>query len=91
MIAAVYARKSTAQGDVAEEAKSVARQIDGARAFIAAKHWTLDDIAWIEPIGAIWTQSRAPWAVIDPSAPNFPGQPPSRQPLIDAWQAAHGG
>lgn len=59
--------------------------------YLIVKPGTLDDIAWIEPIGAIWTQSRAPWAVIDPSAPNFPGQPPSRQPLIDAWQAAHGG
>ena len=42
MIAAIYARKSTAQ-DVADEAKSVTRQVDGARAFIAAKGWTLDD------------------------------------------------
>lgn len=43
MIAAVYARKSTAQDDVVEDAKSVTRQVDGARAFIAAKGWTLDD------------------------------------------------
>ena len=35
MIAAIYARKSTAQDDVADEAKSVTRQVDGARAFIA--------------------------------------------------------
>src|SRR5687767_4334932 len=43
MIAAIYARKSTAQDDVAEEAKSVPRQINGARAFIKAKGWTLDE------------------------------------------------
>src|SRR5262245_26736941 len=43
MIAAVYARKSTTQDDVADEAKSVTRQVDGARAFIAARGWTLDD------------------------------------------------
>jgi DNA invertase Pin-like site-specific DNA recombinase len=43
MIAAIYARKSTAQDDVADEAKSVTRQVDGARAFIAAKGWTLDE------------------------------------------------
>lgn len=43
MIAAVYARKSTAQDDVAEEAKSVTRQVDGAKSFIAAKGWTLDE------------------------------------------------
>ena len=42
MNAAVYARKSTQQ-HVADEAKSVTRQVDGARAFIAAKGWTLDE------------------------------------------------
>ena len=58
--------------------------------YLVLKPGTLDDISWIEPIGAIWTDSRAPWVEIDPAGPNFPGQPPSRQPLIDAWQAAHG-
>ncbi len=43
MIAAIYARKSTQQTDVAEEAKSVTRQVDGAKAFITMKGWTLDD------------------------------------------------
>ncbi len=43
MIAAVYARKSNDQNDVAEEQKSVTRQIDGARAFISSKGWTLDE------------------------------------------------
>ena len=43
MIAAVYARKSTDQNDVAEEQKSVTRQIDGARAFISSKGWTLHE------------------------------------------------
>src|SRR5688572_9754300 len=42
MIAAIYARKSTAQDDVGEEAKSVTRQVDGAKVFIATKGWTLD-------------------------------------------------
>ncbi len=59
--------------------------------YLVVKPGTLDDISWIEPIGAIWTESRAPWVSLDPSGPNFPGQPPSRQPLIDAWLAAHGG
>jgi DNA invertase Pin-like site-specific DNA recombinase len=44
MKAAVYARKSTLQADVAEEARSTTRQIDGARAFIVAQGWTLDDV-----------------------------------------------
>ncbi len=43
MHAAIYARKSNEQKGVAEEAKSVTRQVDGARTFIAAKGWTLDD------------------------------------------------
>lgn len=43
MIAAIYARKSTSQADVAEEAKSVTRQVEGAKAFIAAKGWTLHE------------------------------------------------
>jgi site-specific DNA recombinase len=43
MIAAIYARKSNSQDDVAEDAKSVTRQVDGARSFINTKKWTLDD------------------------------------------------
>src|SRR5687767_9919690 len=40
MIAAIYARKSTQQ-DVADDAKSVARQIEHARAYATRKGWTL--------------------------------------------------
>jgi DNA invertase Pin-like site-specific DNA recombinase len=43
MTAAVYARKSTDQTGVADEQKSVARQIDHARAYAARKGWTIDD------------------------------------------------
>jgi len=43
MIAAIYARKSTSQDDVADEARSVTRQVDSARAFITRKGWTLDE------------------------------------------------
>ena len=43
MIAAVYARKSTDQSAVADEAKSVHRQIDHARAYAARKGWTVDE------------------------------------------------
>src|SRR5262245_18204788 len=42
MIAAIYARKATSQ-DVADEQKSVARQIEHARAYAAAKGWTVDE------------------------------------------------
>jgi DNA invertase Pin-like site-specific DNA recombinase len=39
MIAAIYARKSTDQSAVADEAKSVRRQIDDARAYAAREGW----------------------------------------------------
>jgi DNA invertase Pin-like site-specific DNA recombinase len=41
--AAVYARKSTDQSAVADEAKSVRRQIGHARAYATKKGWTVDD------------------------------------------------
>ena len=41
--AAIYARKSSAQDNVQEEAKSVPRQVAGARAFLITKGWTLDE------------------------------------------------
>ena len=41
MIAAIYARKSTEQG-VADEAKSVTRQVEHATAYAARKGWTVD-------------------------------------------------
>ncbi len=43
MIAAIYARKSTEQTGADPDAKSVARQIENARAFAASKGWTVDD------------------------------------------------
>jgi len=39
-------------------------------------------------VGNIWTASKAPWVEIDPDVPNFPGQPPDRKPLFDAWADA---
>jgi DNA invertase Pin-like site-specific DNA recombinase len=41
MIAAIYARKSTEQGGVADEEGSVARQLEHARAYAIGKGWTL--------------------------------------------------
>ncbi len=43
MIAAIYARKSTEQGGISDEAKSVIRQIEHARAYAAPKGWTVDE------------------------------------------------
>ena len=42
MIAAIYARKSTDQ-NIADEEKSVTRQVDRARAYAARKGWTVAD------------------------------------------------
>jgi hypothetical protein len=43
MNAVIYARKSTTQDGVAEEAKSVVRQVENATAFAARKGWTISD------------------------------------------------
>lgn len=40
--AAIYARKSTDQSGVADEAKSVTRQVEHARAYAARKGWVVD-------------------------------------------------
>src|SRR5262245_48097441 len=45
MIAAIYARKSTEQTGVADEQKSVARQVEHARAYADRKGWRVDDVA----------------------------------------------
>ncbi len=43
MIAAIYARKSTEQNGVADEAKSVVRQIEHARLYANDKSWSVDE------------------------------------------------
>ena len=42
-IAAIYSRKSTDQNGVADEQKSVARQVEHAREYAARKGWTVDE------------------------------------------------
>src|SRR5215472_8039289 len=42
-VAAIYARKSTAQKGVTDEQKSVTRQVEQARAFAQAMGWRTDD------------------------------------------------
>ena len=43
MIASIYARKSTDQAGVADEQKSVARQVEHAREYADRKGWRIDD------------------------------------------------
>jgi hypothetical protein len=57
---------------------------------LVVKPGTLDDMSWATPVGNIWTASKAPWVEIDAALTNFPGQPPDRQPLYDAWDKAVG-
>src|SRR5258706_6447435 len=45
MIAAIYARKSTEQKNVDDEQKSVARQVEHARAYAEKRGWTIDEDA----------------------------------------------
>jgi hypothetical protein len=46
---------------------------------------TLDNMDWAEPVGNIWTDSKAAWVNIDPALRNFPKQAVDRKPLFDAW------
>src|SRR6476646_5869049 len=49
MVAAIYARKSTEHNGVADDQKSVARQIDHARKYAAAKGWTVvDELVFVD-------------------------------------------
>ena len=43
MLCAIYARKSTDQNGADADATSVARQVEGARAFAASRGWRVDD------------------------------------------------
>jgi site-specific DNA recombinase len=43
IVAAIYARKSTEQTGVADEQKSVARQVEHARHYASRKGWTVDE------------------------------------------------
>ena len=43
MIAAIYARESTDQTGVADEQKSIARQVEHARQYAERKGWTVDE------------------------------------------------
>ncbi|WP_449528355.1 GFA family protein [Devosia sp.] len=46
---------------------------------------SLDNLDWAQPVGNIWTGSKAAWVNIDPALVNMTGQPSSREPLNDAW------
>src|SRR4249920_1405086 len=43
MVAAIYARKSTEQNGVPDDQKSIARQVEHARAFAKGNGWSVED------------------------------------------------
>jgi hypothetical protein len=51
---------------------------------------TLDNMDWAEPIGNIWTNSKAAWVKTDPKLVDFPKQALDRTPLFDAWTRHQG-
>lgn len=55
---------------------------------LVVKPGTLDDMDWVVPVANIWTDSAPAWAPVDRSLVSFPGQPPTRQPLFEAWDRA---
>lgn len=57
---------------------------------LVLKPGTLDEMDWAEPVGNIWTASKAPWIEIATDEPSYSGQPPNRDELITAWQTRHG-
>ena len=63
LVAALYARKSTEQTGVAEDARSVTRQIEQGRAYILRKGWRV-----VTPTSTSTTGSRAPSSRSGPSS-----------------------
>ena len=50
-----------------------------------ARVGTLDNMDWAEPIGNIWTDSKAAWVATDPELLNFAKGTVDRTSLFDAW------
>ena len=51
---------------------------------IIVRAGTLDDPEMARPSGVIWTKSAPSWGHVDPTVPNFEGQPPSPIPTRSA-------
>jgi hypothetical protein len=51
------------------------------------KPGTLDDTAWLDAVGHIWTKSAQPWIKIPDDMVLFEGQPPDFIALEAAWAA----
>ena len=54
-----------------------------------ARAGSLDNMDWAEPVGDIWTDSKAAWARLDPAHISFPKAATDRTPLFEAWTRIH--
>jgi hypothetical protein len=57
------------------------------RAIAVVKPGTLDDTAWLNPVGHIWTKSAQPWFAFAEGTLLYDGQPPDFVALSAAWRA----
>ncbi len=48
---------------------------------------TLDDTAWLRPVGHIWTRSAQPWVTLPPEDLQYEKQPEDTLPLVRAWKS----
>ena len=61
------------------------------KAVLNVKPGTLDDRAWVTPVGHIWTDAAQPWLRADLRGLLYPRQPPTMDALIAAWRDRDGG
>ena len=81
MNAAIYARKSTEQKGVADDAKSVTRQIAHAKAFALTKGWKTDDRMCLRTTASVGRSSTGV-GLASPVWPRLKPKPPFRVPIV---------
>ena len=47
---------------------------------------TLDNSSTLRPVAHIWTGDAQPWITFPEESLQFPGNPPSLQPIVQAWR-----
>jgi hypothetical protein len=51
------------------------------------KPGTLENTAWLDPVGHIWVRSAQPWFAVPEGSITYEAQPPNFERLIEAWRA----
>lgn len=59
-------------------------------ALLSLKPGTLHDTSALHPVAHIWTASKQPWVQLAPELLQYPGNPPTWEPLLQAWHALQG-